>query len=162
MWLYKRNTNYFANVSFMVTHHSWPNMDRAPKSQSIDVQNPITTQTWCEGKMCNMVGHIWWGWKHIHLPHEKVPKFSKGECGHGKLAMEWNIYKRVPHKEMSRCQESKTILAIHGMFFFFHSRAIVISFLSYLLWFLVSHWPHLCRYACGYGPEDNYGDNTHY
>jgi hypothetical protein len=33
-------------------------MDRVPKSQSIDVQNPTTTRTWCGGKMCNMVGHM--------------------------------------------------------------------------------------------------------
>jgi hypothetical protein len=31
--------------------------------------------------------------------------------------MEWNIYKWVPHKQMSKCQGSKTILAIFGTFY---------------------------------------------
>jgi len=76
-------------------------MGHALKSQSIDVQNRTNTPF-------NNMKLVWrkyvrHGGAHmVEVPHEQIPKFLEGECGHGELVMDWNMYKWVPHKQMLR------------------------------------------------------------
>jgi len=111
--------------------------------------------------------YVWHGGAHmvevekIYIPHEWILEFLEGEHGHRELVVEWNIYKWMPHKQMSRCQGSKIILAIFGIFLF--------TFIFMLLLFHFCHtlhnsrfgnWPHLCKYACEYELGDNHENNT--
>ncbi len=141
-------------------------MGRAPKSQSIDVQNP--TNTPFNNMKLAWRKYVWHGGAHMievertYIPHEQIPEFLEGECGHRKLVMEWNIYKWVPHKQMSKCQGFKTILATFGIFL------IALTLMPLLFHFChtlhnsrFGNQPHLCKYACGYELENNIGNNTH-
>jgi hypothetical protein len=88
-------------------------MGPASKFQSIEIQNPRRSPF-------NNMDLVWTkdienGRAHIievectYMPHARVLKFINNEQNHENSSME----------RMSRCQESKTTLAIFGMMFYF-------------------------------------------
>jgi hypothetical protein len=137
----------------------------ALKSQSIDVQNP--TNTPFNNMKLAWRKYVRHGGAHMvqvektYILHEWILEFLKGEHRHRELVVEWNIYKWMPHKQMLRCQGSKTILAIFGIFkFAFTLMPLLFHFCHTFHNSRFGNWPHLCKYACGYELWDNHANTT--
>jgi hypothetical protein len=66
------------------------------------------------------------------------------------LDVEWNIYKRVPPKEAKDPKQSWPYIIFVFSFTFM---PLLFHFCHIFHNSRYGNWPHLCRYACGYGPK---------
>jgi hypothetical protein len=86
-----------------------------------------------------------------YIPHEWIPlEFFEGEPSHGELDVESNIDKWVPPQN---AKDLKPSWPYKVLFFVITFMPLLFHFRHILHDSRYGNWPHLCRYACGYGPK---------